>query len=144
MPHTYASNFIHCVFSTKERKPIIPPDRMQRLWAYIAGIGQGEGLTWLAAGGTINHAHLLFVLPAACSLAQAVQKLKGKSSLWMGPDFSWQEGYGAFSVSASQIPAVKEYIHNQAEHHKNRSFEEEFISLLEHYGIEYDPKYVFG
>lgn len=144
MAHTYASNFIHCIFSTKERKPQIPLDRTEGLYAYFGGIARGEGLTLVAAGGTANHVHLLFVLPAAMSLATAVQKLKGSSSRWMGADFAWQEGYGAFSVSPSQVSVVKKYIENQEQHHRKRSFEDEFIALLRSCGVEYDARYVFG
>ena len=89
MAHTYASNFIHCVFSTKERLSLIPAARTSELYAYLGGIARGEGFSLIAAGGTENHIHLLFVLPASISLAQAVQKLKGSSSRWLGHGFSW-------------------------------------------------------
>jgi putative transposase len=144
MAHTYASNFIHCDFSTKDRRPLIPVARTADLYAYLGGIARGEGLSLIAAGGTENHVHLLFVLPASYSLAHAVQKLKGSSSRWMGQGFSWREGYGGFSVSPSQVPVVKRYIQNQKEHHRKRDFEQEFIALLRNCGIEYDERYVFG
>jgi len=144
MAHTYASNSVHCVFSTKDRRSTIPAERMTELYAYLGGVARGEGFSLAAAGGTANHIHLLFILPASTSLAQAVQKLKGSSSRWMGKGFSWQEGYGTFSVSASQVPVVKKYIENQEEHHRKRNFEEEFITLLRNCGIEYDERYVFG
>jgi putative transposase len=83
-------------------------------------------------------------LPAVCSLAHAVQKLKGSSSRWMGDGFAWQEGYGAFSVSPSQIAIVKGYIQKQEQHHRERDFEQEFVTLLRHCGIEYDERFVFG
>ena len=144
MAHTYATNFIHCIFSTKERKPILVADRMPTLYAYLGGIAQGEGFCLIAAGGTANHVHLLITLPPRIPLATALQKLKGSSSHWMGSGFSWQEGYGAFSVSPSQIPVVKRYIQNQEKHHRKQSFEEEFIAFLLSCGIEYDASYVFG
>lgn len=144
MGHTYSSNFIHCIFSTKERRSLISADRQSALYSYFGGIAQGEGFCLIAAGGTPNHVHLLIVLPPKISLAIAVQKLKGSSSRWMGPEFSWQEGYGAFSVSPSQVPTVKRYIQNQEEHHRKQSFEEEFAALLRNCGIEYDERYVFG
>jgi REP element-mobilizing transposase RayT len=144
MAHTYASNFIHCVFSTKDRRSLIPAVRTTDLYAYLGDISRGEGLTLIAAGGTANHIHLLFDLPAPCALAHAVQKLKGSSSRWMGDGFSWQEGYGAFSVSPSQVEVVKSYIQGQEEHHRKRNFEEEFVVLLRNCGIEYDERYVFG
>ena len=101
----------------------------------------------LAAGGTANHVHLLFALGATVPLSKAVQTFKANSSRWMGDrgiEFAWQEGYGAFSVSASQASRVKDYIRNQAKHHRRRSFEEEFVELLRRSGIPYDPKFVFG
>jgi putative transposase len=144
MAHTYTSNFVHCIFSTKDRRPLISPDRIEGIYAYLGGIARGEGFTLVAAGGTANHLHLLFILPATHSLAAAVQKLKGSSSRWMGKGFSWQEGYGAFSESPSQVPVVRNYIHNQEEHHRKRSFEDEFVQLLKSCGIKFDPRYVFG
>jgi REP element-mobilizing transposase RayT len=144
MPHTYTSNFIHCVFSTKDRRPLIPAARTAELYAYLGGIARGEGFLLVAAGGTANHLHLLFVLPATCPLAHAVQKLKGSSSHWMGKGFAWQEGYGAFSVSPSQVDVVKGYIENQEEHHRKRDFEQEFVALLRNCGIEYDVRSAFG
>jgi putative transposase len=144
MAHTYASNFVHCVFSTKGRRPLIPAARTTELYAFLGGIARRESFTLVAAGGTANHVHVLIILPATHSLAHAVQKLKGSSSRWMGRGFSWQEGYGAFSVSASQVQIVRKYIQNQEEHHCKRSFEEEFVTLLRHCGVEFDARYVFG
>jgi len=144
MGHTYASNFVHCVFSTKNRRPLIERERRQGLYAYFGGISKGEGFTLIEAGGIENHVHLLIALPADHSLAHAVQKLKGSSSHWMGPGFSWQQGYGAFSVSPSQVEVVKKYIQNQEIHHRKRTFEDEFLALLRSCGISYDPQYVFG
>jgi REP element-mobilizing transposase RayT len=144
MAHTYTSVYIHCVFSTKERRPLIPATRTAELYAYLGGIARSEGLTLIAAGGTANHIHLLLVMSAVCSLAHAVQKLKGSSSKWMGSGFSWQGGYGAFSVSASQLEVVKRYIQNQEEHHRKRDFEEEFTTLLRSCGVEFDERFVFG
>lgn len=83
-------------------------------------------------------------LPASHSLAHAVQKLKGSSSRWMGDGFSWQDGYGAFSVSPSQVEIVRGYIQNQEEHHRKRDFEQEFVAILHSCGIAYDERYVFG
>jgi REP element-mobilizing transposase RayT len=144
MAHTYACNLIHCIFSTKERRPLIPANRLPGLYAYLGDIAQDEGFHLIAAGGAPNHVHLLFALPAKVPLATAVQKLKGSSSRWMGPRFSWQEGYGAFSVSPSQVPVVRAYIQNQEKHHRKQPFEEEFTTLLRNCGIEYDARYVFG
>jgi REP element-mobilizing transposase RayT len=101
----------------------------------------------LMIGGTENHVHILMHLPPKLALAKAVQLLKANSSKWMseqGKEFSWQEGYGAFSVSASNLDQVIRYIQNQEAHHRKMGFEEEFRALLQKHGVEYDPKYVFG
>jgi putative transposase len=144
MGHSYASNYIHCVFSTRGRKPSITRDRQRGLYAYMAGIAQSEGFRLIEAGGTGNHVHLLILLPATYLLARAVQKMKGGSSRWMGPDFAWQEGYGAFSVSPSQVSTVRGYIQRQEQHHAKRKFEEEFLSWLRHGGVAFDERHVFG
>jgi len=144
MAHTYASNFIHCIFRTKERRPALPLERLADFYAYLGGIARSEGFTLVSAGGTANHVHLLIALPATGRLATAVQKLKGSSSRWLGKGFAWQEGYGAFSVSPSQVEMVKKYIANQETHHRKRSFEEEFLGMLRKCGVDYDPRFVFG
>ncbi|HEY2859230.1 MAG TPA: IS200/IS605 family transposase [Terracidiphilus sp.] len=124
MAHTYASNFIHCIFSTKDRQRLIADERMPLLFDCLGGVAKSEGFTLAAAGGTADHVHLLLLLPATHTVAHAVQKLKGSSSRWMGSGFAWQEGYGAFSVSPSQVAVIKTYIRNQQRHHQKRSFEE--------------------
>ena len=147
MPHTYSTNLVHSVFSTKGRADSIPDQVRERLYAYVFGIARNLGIEILAIGGTANHIHILIALPAKCPLSYAVRDLKANSSRWMsenGPRFSWQEGFGAFSVSPSQAGVVIAYIRNQVEHHRKRTFEEEFLLLLKKSGIEYDPKYVFG
>lgn len=119
MPHALANNLVHCVFSTKNRGSIISePDVLER---YIADITRSLHIPLLAFGGTVNHMHILLVLPPALSLAEAVKKLKGSSSHWMNqsaPGFAWQEGYGAFSVSESQREVVVRYIEDQETHHR--------------------------
>ena len=103
----------------------------------------------MAIGGTADHMHLLLSLPSMMSFAKAVQLIKGGSSKWVHEAFpkhrrfAWQEGYGAFSVSASQVPKTVRYITNQKEHHRKKSFQEEFLELLNKHGIEYDSRYVF-
>jgi len=103
----------------------------------------------LAIGGTADHVHALLSLPGMMSFAKAVQLIKGGSSKWIHDTFpnqkkfAWQEGYGAFSVSASQVPKTVAYITNQKEHHRKKSFDEEFLELLKKHGIEFDPRYVF-
>ncbi|MBZ5707517.1 MAG: IS200/IS605 family transposase [Acidobacteriia bacterium] len=143
MPHNYAANFVHCVFSTKDRRDAIPPELQARLWAYLGGIARRLELDLLAVGGTANHVHLLIELPPTMRLAEAIQKLKANSSRWLGGQglaFEWQQGYGAFSVSPSLLETVKAYIRSQAKHHEKRNFEEEFLAFLRKSGLREDAK----
>ena len=147
MPHTYCANLIHCVFSTKERANLIAEEIQENLYAYLLGIAKNLEFQILALGGTANHVHILLGLSPKHSLSGVLRDLKANSSRWMresNPRFGWQEGFGAFSVSPSQTATVKSYIRNQAEHHKKRNFEEEFLLLLKKSGVDYDPRYVFG
>lgn len=143
MAHTYTSIFLHVVFSTRERRAVIPKDRAAKLYAYLNGIARNLHFELIRAGGTSNHVHLLLSIPPAMAITTAVQKLKSNSSRFMGPRFSWQEGYGVFSVSASQLSVLKRYIADQEEHHRHRTFEEEFVTLLEKSGIAFEPGSVF-
>ncbi len=134
MPHSYIVSIFHVVFSTKQRMHLIPPDHQPRLWNYLAGIARNHGMHVLAVGGTANHVHVLIVMPAETALADAVRTLKANSSRLMretSPSFAWQQGYGAFSVSPSQLERVKQYIANQPAHHRTRSFEQEFLAMLQ-------------
>ena len=147
MPHTYAQNAIHVVFSTKDRAKLLPKDFQPRLWSYAAGICKKEGIFVHAIGGTDDHVHLLIQIPPSLALAKAVGTVKSNSSRWAteeGFPFAWQQGYAAFSVSASNLPAVVRYIQNQEAHHKKMTFETEFLALLKKHGLDYDPKFVFG
>jgi putative transposase len=150
MGHSYTNLLFHVIFSTKERRPLIHDTFRDRLHQYMSGIARQEFGGALSLGGTDNHLHGLIVLPATVAIAEAVRKWKTLSSKWVHEtfvteaDFAWQEGYGAFSVSRSNVPKVAAYIEGQAEHHKKMTFEEEFIQLLERHGIEYDPRYVWG
>jgi putative transposase len=148
MSHTYVSSLFRCVFSTKERRGLIPPAKQSDLWSYLGGIARKNGFKALAVGGSDNHVHVLVSLPSTIALAKAVQLLKGGSSKWMndsGPrGFAWQEGYRAFSFGISQRSDTIEYIRSQAEHHHKLGFEREFLAFLKKHGIDYDPKYVLG
>jgi REP-associated tyrosine transposase len=147
LSHTFSQNHLHIVFSTKDRRKLIAPSIQLKLWGYMAGIARNHEFLVLANGGMEDHVHLLIQLPPVLPLAKAVSLLKANSSSWMnehGMKFAWQKGYGAFSVSASNIAAVKRYIANQQKHHKRRTFEDEFIALLNKHGIPFDPKFVFG
>ena len=148
MPHTYVSDLVHCVFSTKQRQELIPAETQPELWSFIGGIARKNGFKTLIVGGTEDHVHILLSLPAAMPLAKAVQMLKGSSPRWMNEThakgFSWQEGYGAFTLGVSQKLHTIDYIKRQAEHHRKRSFEDEFVAFLKKHAIDYDPKYVWG
>jgi len=147
MSHSYAQNVVHVVFSTKGRRRAIPAELQSRLWAYTAGICKKYQISVHAIGGTDDHMHLLIQVPPGLALAKAILAIKSNSSRWAngaGHKFGWQEGYGAFSVSASLLPVVARYIKNQADHHRKMTFDSEFLSLLEKHGVQFDPKFVFG
>jgi putative transposase len=147
MAHKYPNILIHLVFSTKERRDLIPDDLRPVLWKYLAGIGRNHKIPVVAAGGTANHVHLLIALPSDVTVAKAVQVLKANSSRWIGEHgiaFAWQEGYGAFSVSASHASVVGDYIERQPQHHARRSYEDEFVALLRKTGVAFEPEQVFG
>jgi len=147
MAHSYVSSVFHIVFSTKQRMQLIRPDLQPRLWNYLSAIAHNHRIHILAIGGTDNHVHILAALPAEAQLSETVRTLKCNSSRWLRetkPLFAWQEGYGAFSVSPSQLPRVKRYIANQAEHHRRRTFEDEFTAMLEAANIHFREDQVFG
>ena len=147
MAHSYSQNHIHLVFGTKDRRNSILKELQPRLWAYLAGICKNYEMMAVAIGGTENHVHILFHLSPKLALAKAVQLIKGNSSNWMGElgiEFAWQEGYGGFSVSSSNLNRMAAYVRNQEAHHRKFGFEEEFRALLKKHGVEYDPKYVLG
>jgi putative transposase len=136
------------VFSTKDRQNLIRQEIQPVLWSFFGGIARKNGFKALIVGGIENHVHTLLSLSATMPLAKALQLMKGASSRWMNDEhtrgFAWQEGYGAFTVGISQVQQTVRYIHGQAEHHRRRSFEEEFVAFLKKHRIEYDPKYVWG
>jgi REP element-mobilizing transposase RayT len=150
MGHSYVSALFHCVFSTKQRRKTITDELQKRLWPYMGGIARENKMKALAIGGVEDHVHILLSLPSTRDIAKALQLIKGGSSKWIHDQFpehrkfAWQEGYGAFSIGISQVQETTAYIDNQRDHHRQRSFEEEFVAFLERHHIEYDPAYVFG
>jgi REP element-mobilizing transposase RayT len=150
MPHSYSSCLIHYVFSTKDRRRVISPALQERLGPYLGGIARENEMKALAVGGVEDHVHMLVSLPSTLAVAKGVQLIKGGSSKWIHDTFpeqgkfAWQEGYGAFSIGVSGVEETIAYISRQAEHHRVKTFEEEFIAFLERHGIAYDPRYVFG
>ena len=147
MSHTYAQNVVHVVFSTKGRCKTISKEFQPRLWAYVAGICKNHGIFVHSIGGMDDHIHLLIQIPPPLSLAKAVLAIKSNSSRWaneQGNKFAWQQGYAAFSVSSSRVPAVVRYIQTQESHHRKMTFEAEWVALLKKHGVEFDPNFVFG
>ena len=147
MAHSFTCVYVHIVFSTKDRQPLIPKDRQEKLWRYLGGILRNHGMKSVAIGGMPDHVHVLGSLSSEASVAKALNLLKSNSSKWMRERdraFGWQEGYAAFSVSASALDSVTEYIESQAQHHKKRDFKQEYLALLKKHGVAYDPRWVFG
>jgi putative transposase len=149
MPQSLASLNFHVVFSTKNRQPLIDADIQSRLYEYIGGILRAEKSVLLAAGGMPDHVHLLVSLSRELSIAETLRLVKANSSKWIHntfpdrKDFAWQVGYGAFSVSFSNIPDVKDYIGHQADHHRTRTFQDEYREFLRRHEIEWDERYVW-
>ena len=149
MGHTYASLLSHCIFSTKDRQPQITPKLAPELFAYMGGIVRSLNGVALLINGVPDHVHMLVSLPPTLAMADAMRLVKANSSKWVHetyPDqgaFSWQTGYGAFSVSRSNRVAVEAYIAKQEEHHRAVTFQEEFVTFLKKHGIEYDERYIW-
>ena len=150
MANTFTSLHYHVIFSTKNREPWIRHDIEQRVWSYLGGIARENDMKPVLIGGIENHLHLLLGLPAALSVSKALQLIKGGSSAWMKETFpglagfGWQDGYAAFTVSKSQIPEVETYIRGQREHHRAKTFEDEYRAFLDKHEIDYEEEYVFG
>jgi REP element-mobilizing transposase RayT len=147
MSSTYLSLHYHLVFGTKNREPLIAPEWRSRLHEYLGGTVSGLGGFPQGIGGVADHVHLLVGLRATHCLCDVLRELKKASSIWVHeaihlPSFAWQEGYAAFTVSATARESVRRYIANQEEHHRVKSFREELIAMLNKAGIEYDPKYL--
>jgi len=146
---SYISSYHHCVFSTKERRPMITPTLRERLWPFLGGIARQNKMTAIEIGGAEDHVHILLSLPSTISIAKALQLIKGGSSKWVHETFpeqrlfGWQVKYGSFSVSVSQLDKIIEYIKQQAEHHRKMTFEEEFVALLKKHRIQYDERYLW-
>jgi REP element-mobilizing transposase RayT len=144
MPHSYTSIIVHVVFSTKYRRPQIDTALEERLYPYLGGIVRQLGGKLLAVNGVEDHLHLLVSMKATMSVAEIIGKVKGSSSKWIHDTFphhshfAWQRGYGAFSVSESQIPRVAAYIARQKIHHAKRSFPNELLGLVQAHGISPD------
>ncbi|MGY3213603.1 IS200/IS605 family transposase [Mucilaginibacter sp. HD30] len=149
MANTYTQIHIQCVIAVKFRQSVIEPIWKERLQQYITGIIKNQGHKMIAINSMPDHLHLFFGFRPNQSLSDLMRIVKGDSSEWINKQcftpsqFRWQEGYGAFSYSRSQIKSVAEYIANQEEHHRKKTFLEEYEQFLKHFEIEYDDRYVF-
>lgn len=149
MAQSLAQVYIHLVFHTKYSSVTIREEDLPKLFAYIDGIIVNQNAMVIQIGGVPNHIHILCTLPRIVSMANFVEEIKKCSSRWIKTldsyysKFAWQGGYGIFSVSASQVQKVKNYVTNQKEHHRKKTFQEEYEAFLKAYNIEYDPEYVF-
>ena len=150
MANTYINILIHTVFSTKNRESWLSSSLRERLYPYMCGIARENSLKVLCIGGTDNHIHILLSLDSTTSIAKAMQFIKGGSSKWIHETFpelrlfSWQEGYGAFSIGISNVDETKKYIENQEKHHSKESFRDEYLKFLRKNNIDFDEKYLWG
>ncbi len=147
MPSTHVSLHYHLIWSTKIRQPMIREAWQERLHAFLGGAVRTVGGVPLAVGGMCDHVHLLIGLRATHTLSEVVRDIKHSSSQWVHETlkehgFAWQDGYGAFTVSASQIATVKEYIGRQVEHHRKLTFQDEYRSFLQQSGVDYDERFL--
>ncbi len=147
MPHTYANLLYHIVFSTKNREPYLAEELRERIYKYICGTVRGLGGKCIEIGGIEDHVHLLVVLKPTMNMSKFIQDLKPNVTKWarasVHPTFEWQNGYGAFTVSESQVEPVRKYIRNQKAHHSKRGFEDEFVALLDKSGVEYEREFLW-
>lgn len=149
MPNTYTQIHIHFVFAVKYRDGVIQSSWKDELYKYITGIVQNNKHKLLCINGMPDHVHILIGIRPSQSISDLLQDIKGSSSKWINEKrfiktrFEWQEGYGAFSYSKSQIKTVIEYIENQELHHQKKTFREEYLDMLQKFEIDYDEKYIF-
>ena len=149
MGHAYTNLLVHLVFATKERLPLLDAALRPRLCAYIGGILRESGGRLLAANGMADHTHILAVLKPNAAVSESVREIKANSSRWLRRDcglgnrFGWQGGYGAFSVSKSQVERVRKYIEGQERHHARQTFEDELVGLLRAHGIAFEERYLW-
>ncbi len=149
MANTYTQLFVHFVFAVRNRSSIIMDNWQGLLYKYIAGIIEKQGHKLFSINGMPDHIHILVSMKPTQSPSDLVYHIKRSSSLWINENkfvkgrFSWQEGFGAFTYGKSQVPEISKYIENQKEHHKKKSFEEEYLGFLKAFDIEFDEMFVF-
>jgi putative transposase len=149
MANTFTQIHIQAIFAVQNRVSLISDKWKERLYQYITGIIQNNGHKLLIINGMPDHIHILFGMRPIQSLSDLMQDIKGDSSRWINETkltdgkFSWQEGYGAFSYSKSQLSAIADYIEKQEQHHRRNTFVEEYIKLLNDFDVKYDDRYIF-
>lgn|SRR5690554_146514 len=149
MPQSIAYNYIHITFSTKDRYPFIDKKIEQELFQYIGGICKNIECNPVKIGGYKDHIHILCVLSRKIALMKLIEEVKSHSSKWIKTkgekyqNFYWQRGYGSFSVNPAEIDVVVRYIENQAEHHRKKTFQEEYLAFIKKYKVEYDERYLW-
>lgn len=150
MADTYSQIYIQTVFAVQNRNTLIQPTWEDELYKYITGIIQNKGQKMLAINGTSNHIHILIGMKPTCCLSDLVREIKKSSNTFINEkrftpyNFQWQEGFGAFSYSHSQLTDVIQYIENQKEHHKQLTFKEEYLAFLKAFEIEFKHEYLFN
>lgn len=149
MPQSLSKVILHVIFSTKNREPWLDADVRPRMHAYLATICRDLRANFVHVGGLADHVHIVTTLPRTVSQAQMIERIKKVFSKWIKSlssryrGFFWQRGYGAFSVSLSQLDAVLQYVEMQQEHHRTRTFQEEYRELLRRHGVNFDERYVW-
>ena len=149
VPQSLSNVFLHIIFSTKDREPWLDSEMRPRTHAYLATICRDLAAQFVHVGGVSDHVHIVTNLPRTISLAEFIEQIKKTSSKWIKTvdqkyrGFRWQRGYGAFSVSPSQLQSVLRYIDAQQEHHRTRSFQEEYREILRKHGVEFDERHVW-
>ncbi|MCP4551962.1 MAG: IS200/IS605 family transposase [Bacteroidetes bacterium] len=150
MGQSLVKNYMHLVFSTKHRKPLIHPPIEAELHSYLGGICNKLECPVIKVGGYTDHIHILLMLSKKLALMKVMEELKSHSSKWIKTkgsayeNFYWQDGYGAFSVNPTEVDTIIAYINNQHEHHRKKAFQDEYRTFLKKYKVDYDEKYVWG
>ncbi|MGJ1318780.1 IS200/IS605 family transposase [Sphingobacterium spiritivorum] len=149
MSQSLSKMYVHIIFHTKYNQPLIRPEVEKELYAYIGGIIKENDSVPVKINGTQDHIHILAIMSKNIALAKLVEEIKRNSSRWIKSkganyeQFAWQGGYAGYSVSQSVVGRVKKYIENQKEHHKTKSFRDEYVAFLKEYGIDFDEDYLW-
>ena len=146
MGQSLVKNYIHIIYSTKNRQPFIQQEYEIELYKYLAGVCKAHDCAPIQVGGHLDHVHILCLLSKRMTIADLLEEVKTDSSKWMKKraaelkNFYWQDGYGAFSVNPREVDMVTEYIQNQREHHSTKTFKDEYLAFLKKYKVEYDER----